>query len=106
DPFMLYAVNLHMHERGSHGQVTIIRDNGDRECLLQIDDWNHDAQGDYQFTEPKRLEKGDRLLVSCSFDNTAGHQKRRFGVPETPRDLNWGESEEMCVAFVSATQAD
>lgn len=105
-PFLLYAANLHMHERGALGQIAILRDNGDRECLLQIDEWNHDWQGDYMFAEPKRLEKGDRLLVSCTFDNSAEHQRVRNGRREAPRDLNWGEEEEMCIGFVTAAQAD
>jgi hypothetical protein len=105
-PFLLHGVNLHMHERGAHGQVVILRDNGERECLLQIDRWNHDWQGDYTLATPKRLEKGDRLLVSCTFDNSDGHQRLRGGRRESPRNLNWDEEEEMCVAFISATQAD
>jgi len=106
DPFVIHAVNLHMHERGLRGQVAILRKNGDRECLLQIDQWHHHWQGDFTLAEPKRLEKGDRLLVSCTFDNSAGHQRFRNGAPEKPRDLNWDEEQEMCVAFVTASQAD
>lgn len=105
-PFLLHGVNLHMHERGVRGQVAILRDNGDRECLLQIDRFDHDWQGDYTFAAPVRLEKGDRLLVSCTFDNSEANQRLRSGRREQPRDLNWDEEEEMCVAFVSATQVD
>lgn len=105
-PFLLHAVNLHMHERGARGQIAILRDNGDRECLLQVDAWNHDWQGDFTFDVPKRLEKGDRLLVSCTFDNSPAHQRLRGGKPESPRDLNWAEDEEMCIGFVTATQAE
>ncbi len=105
-PFHLRSVSLHMHERGARGQIAIVRANGDRECLLQIDRWNHAWQGDFTFEQPKRLEPGDRLLVSCTFDNTAGHQRLRGGIPETPRDLSWAENEEMCVGFVTATQVE
>jgi hypothetical protein len=100
------SVSLHMHERGVKGQLAILRRDGSRECLLQIDRWNHDWQGDYVFEKPVRIEPGDRLLVSCTFDNTAPKQKRIGGEHQTPRNLNWGEDQEMCVGFVIATEAD
>ena len=103
-PFNLHSVNLHMHERGLKGQVAILRANGTRECMLQIDNWDHTWQGDYIFVTPKRIEKGDRLLVSCTFDNSAEHQKIVGGVRQPAVDLDWSESKEMCVAFVAASQ--
>lgn len=103
NPYTLFGVNLHMHERGAHGLVSILRDDGSTECLLQIDDWDYEWQDDYRFAEPIRLERGDRLLVECNWDNTAANQRLFDGTPETPRDLEWAEDEEMCVAFVTAT---
>ncbi len=105
-PFWLRAVSLHMHERGARGQIVILRKNGDRECLLQIDRWEHHWQGDYVLAEPRRLEAGDRLMVSCTFDNTRDHQRVLASGLEEPRDLGWAEDEEMCVGFVTATRAD
>jgi hypothetical protein len=99
---LLVGVNLHMHERGSRGSVGIVRGDGSRECLLQIDDWDHEWQGDYLFEEPISLGRSDSLWVECHFDNTAANQKVVDGAPEAPRDLNWAEDEEMCVAFVTA----
>lgn len=103
-PFTLHSVNLHMHERGVKGQVAILRANGTRECMVQIDAWDHMWQGDYTFVTPKRIESGDRLLVSCTFDNTDENQKTVRGVRQTAVDLDWSEEKEMCIAFVSATQ--
>ncbi len=104
-PYLIYAVNLHMHERGQRGQVTILRANGERECLLQIDAWDYGHQGDYQLVTPVRLAPKDRVLVECEWDNSTAHQRLRNGVPEASRDLNWGESEEMCIAFLTTTLA-
>ena len=104
-PYLIYAVTLHMHERGQRGQVTILRANGDRECLLQIDTWKYEHQGDYQLKSPVRLAPKDRVLVECRWDNSADRQKVRNGVPEASRDLNWSESEEMCIAFLTTTLA-
>jgi hypothetical protein len=103
-PFTLHAVNLHMHQRGVKGQVAILRADGSRECLLQVDEWDYMWEGDYTFVTPKRVEKGDRLLVSCSFDNSEGNQKTVRGVRQAAVDLDWSEEKEMCIAFVTATQ--
>ncbi|MFN7147736.1 MAG: monooxygenase, partial [Myxococcota bacterium] len=101
-PWTLLGVNLHMHERGKRGSVGIVRADGTRECLLQIDDWAHEWQGDYLFETPVDLALGESLWVECHWDNTAGNQRVVGGVAETPRDLGWAEDEEMCVAFVTA----
>lgn len=98
----LVAVNLHMHERGSHGQVAILHPDGSTTCLLQVDDWDYDWQSDHLFAAPITLAADDELLVECHFDNTAGNQRVVNGQRETPRDLNWAEDEEMCVAYVTA----
>ncbi|MEZ4235671.1 MAG: cytochrome c [Myxococcota bacterium] len=99
---VLVGANLHMHERGSHGSVGIEHADGSRECLLQIDRWDHDWQGDYLFEQPVPLAKDDALWVECHWDNTAANQREIDGVAEAPHDLAWAEDEEMCVAFVSA----
>ncbi|MFT3711005.1 MAG: hypothetical protein QM817_25545 [Archangium sp.] len=101
--FDLHAVNLHMHERGKRGGVWILREDGTRECLLQINEWNHAWQGDYRLAAPIRLKPRDRLLVDCEFDNTASKQRVVSGVRQQSRWLNWGEDQEMCVGFVTAT---
>lgn len=103
-PFTLHSVSIHMHERGVKGQVAILRKDGTRECLLQIDDWDHMWQGDYTFAKVKRLEKGDRLLVSCTFNNSDENQKLVRGVRQPARELDWSEEEEMCLAFITASQ--
>lgn len=99
----VYAINIHMHERGSRGLVSILRRDGSTECLLQIDDWDDRWQGDYVFAQPIRLEDGDRLYVECHWDNTEGNQRVLFGTPEKPRDLSWAEDQEMCIAFVTVS---
>ena len=103
-PFNLHSVTLHMHERGVKGQVAILRADGSRECLLQIDDWDHMWQGDYTFVTPKRIEKGDRFLVSCTFNNTDGNQKIVRGEQQPAVELDWAENKEMCIAFIAASQ--
>lgn len=98
----VYGVNLHMHERGSRGSVGVTHADGSTECLLQIDDWAHEWQGDYYFQTPFELRWDDSIWVECHWDNSAANQKVVAGEAEEPRDLNWAEDEEMCVAFLTA----
>lgn len=100
--FDILAVNLHMHERGRTGGLWILREDGSRDCLLQINQWNHNWQGDYLLAVPKRLGPKDRLLVECRFDNTDATQRVIAGVRQPVRWLNWGEDQEMCVGYASA----
>jgi hypothetical protein len=93
-------VNLHMHERGSRGQIAVKHADGTRDCLLQIDYWAHEWQGDYVLAEPLKLRRDDALYVECHWDNTAGNQRIVDGRPEEPRTLHWAEDQEMCVGFV------
>lgn len=101
-PLDLFSVNLHMHERGSKGQVILKHADGTTECLLQIDDYLHEWQGDYLFETPVRIESGDKLYVECRFDNTEGRQRIVDGERQEPRDINWGDDQEMCVAWLTA----
>jgi hypothetical protein len=41
--------------------------------------------------------------VECAFDNSEEHQRMVDGEREAPRDLNWGEDQEMCVGYVTAS---
>lgn len=98
-PLLVHAVGLHMHELGSRGSVSLRRSTGERECMLIIPRWDFHWQRGYFFADPKRLEPGDRLTLSCTFDNTAAHQPLVDGVRRAPVDAAWGEGteDEMCV---------
>lgn len=91
--FTMYSASLHMHQLGTSGKMEIQRENGDKECLLQIDDWNFHWQGSYGFKAPKTFNPGDKLYLECHWDNSAGNQT------EAPKDTWWGEGtrDEMCL---------
>ena len=93
-PFTLYSAALHMHTRGTHAVTRIDRAGGQKECMLQIDDWNFHWQGGYDFSQPKEFDPGDQLYLECHWNNT------------TPMDVNWGETteDEMCLGVYYATQ--
>jgi len=91
----VYSAGLHMHQLGTSGKLAI--NGGD--CLLQIDDWDFNWQGDYTFKEPIKMGASDQLSIDCSWDNSLMNQPMVDGSPMPPRDVNWGEgtSDEMCL---------
>ncbi len=104
-PLLIHNANLHMHERGTHGTLGVVRGDGSYQCLLQIDDWDYDWQGEYWLKEPVRFEPGDRLYVECHFDNTPENQPQVNGKAAEVRDIAWGNDEEMCIGFFLVSAA-
>lgn len=98
--FTMYSASLHMHGLGTSGKLEIQRENGDTECLLQIDDWNFHWQGSYGFKAPKTFNPGDKLNLECHFDNSAANQTG------APKDTWWGEGtgDEMCLGGFYLTE--
>ena len=86
----IFSAGHHMHTRGKTGKMGITRPNGDKSCLLQIDDWNFHWQGSYGFTKSEILHRGDKLSISCTWDNSGNGP------------VNWGEgtADEMCIGFL------
>lgn len=104
-PVSLWDANLHMHEHGSKALIGVRHADGSTSCLLEIPAWNYHWVGeDYFLQSPVKLVPGDRIYVECHWDNSAGHQIVVNGVPQTPRDLNWGNDQEMCVGFADAPE--
>jgi hypothetical protein len=104
EPFLIWNVNLHMHELGSRGTVAIFREDGSKECLLDVDAWELAWLGDYYFAEPVPFHPGDQLYVECHWDNIAANQKIVNGEQIVPRDLQWGTDEEMCGGIMVITE--
>ncbi len=51
------------------------------------------------------IEKGDKVTLSCTFDNTQANQPVINGMQEIPQTLTWGEDtlNEMCLNFFYGT---
>jgi hypothetical protein len=89
----IHNVSLHMHEYGTRASLAIFRRNGDIDCLLHIEEWDFDWQGEYFLREPVTMRYGDKIFIECHFDNGPDHQ---IG-DEKPSDLWWGDDKEMCI---------
>ncbi len=103
----IHQVAMHMHTFARTGKVWISREDGSQTCAVDIPSWDFDWQLTYPLEEPVRLSAGDRLNISCSFDNALEDQPTEDGAPAEPRDITWGEDtyDEMCMAIVYAVPA-
>lgn len=86
-PFRVHTANLHMHNLGETAELLIDRVDGSEDCMLSIDDWDFNWQRTYVLAEPKQIEVGDSITITCSWDNP------------TDEDIAWGEGtgDEMCL---------
>lgn len=115
--FVIHAAALHMHTLGAQASIAIERadDQGDT-CLLHIPKWDFHWQGTYRTTQPITFKRGDKLSLSCTWDNSP--QNQPFVPTDTdqdgqmdelaqapPRDVNWGEGtfDEMCLGILYIT---
>jgi hypothetical protein len=93
-PVLLHAAAVHMHTLGVSGSITIDRADGGSECALEVPRWDFDWQGSYQLVTPITVHPGDKLTLSCKWDNSAG-----------AAPVYWGEGtgDEMCLGVVYLT---
>lgn len=74
----LYEVNIdaeiviaaaHMHELGKAFNITLNPDTPHAQTVLDIEHWNFDWQGAYKLQQPMRVNDGDRVRITCVWDN-------------------------------------
>lgn len=88
-PMTIYAGSLHMHQLGKTAKLAIEHQGGDETCLLDIPSWNFHWQGMYGLETPVTFQPGDKLSLSCEWDNS------------TMQMVEWGEgtTDEMCLGL-------
>jgi hypothetical protein len=96
-PLKIYGVAGHMHLRGQDIRITL---NG--RTLLHIPHWQFHWQDAYYLQQPVDANVGDKLTVTCRFDNSRAHQPLVNGKQMTPRYVLWGEgtTDEMCLGLL------
>ncbi|MFO7563356.1 MAG: hypothetical protein R6X02_11995 [Enhygromyxa sp.] len=97
---------LHMHLLGTHARLSMTHADDEQSCLLQIDDWDFNWQGDYMLTQPVGFGPGDAMQLDCWYDNSEANQPIIDGEPKTPTPVGWGEGtlDEMCLGIVYAAR--
>lgn len=99
-PLTLYAIHLHIHEKGSRGTVVLERADGSKECVLHVPAFVFAWQETYTLKKPLVLQPGDRLYLECRWDNRESNQPIIKGKQKPSQTIGWGTEQEMCAAFL------
>lgn len=93
---------LHMHLLGTRAQLRIEQEDATEDCLLEIDDWDFNWQGDYRLEQPVSFGVGDTIKLDCWYDNSEANQPIVDGEPKQPETVGWGEGtyDEMCLGVI------
>ncbi len=104
-PGKIWAVFPHMHQLGTSIRVELERKDGTKQCLMNVPKWNFHWQGSYQFMQPVMAQAGDKLNMTCVWNNSAQNQPMVNNVQQPPRDVRWGEgsTDEMCLSGLTLT---
>ncbi|MEL6347635.1 MAG: hypothetical protein AAFV53_31295 [Myxococcota bacterium] len=91
----------HMHVLGSRFDAKRINADGTETCLV-TGEYDFDNQMTYMFNEPVSLNNGDKVEISCTWNNSTSNPDRYF---DEPQDTRFGErtNEEMCYFFTLLT---
>lgn len=104
EPIEIVAVTPHMHVLGTSISVEVERVDGSNTCLVDIPDWDFNWQQTFKFRpdETVLLHPGDRVKLTCVYDNSAANQPTVNGEQLEPTDVRWGEGtlDEMCLNFM------
>lgn len=94
---MLLSLFPHMHLRGSSFEYQIVYPGGRVETLLKVKPYDFHWQLSYRLKTPRLLKRGDRLLWTGYFDNSAANPRN----PDPTAEVTWGEQswEEMMIGF-------
>ena len=100
----IVGVAPHEHLLGASIRVDLVRDGEPDDCLVDIPSWDFNWQDMYYFRDDETLTvgRGDRLRVTCGYDNSVGAQPVVNGERLPPRDVAWGDGslDEMCLNFL------
>lgn len=88
----------HMHVLGAGIHERVTHADGSESCLLRQEHWSFHNQVFAGFTEPVRIDDGDTVKLTCTYDNSADNPEQ---LHDPPRDVGFGEGtgDEMCFGF-------
>lgn len=106
DPWAFLTTQLHMHNLGTSGRVTLLRENGTQQILLDVSEWDFNWQGTYRFSREVLVQPRDRIKLECTWDNSQSNQPFVDGVQLQSQYVEWGDGtqDEMCLTSVYMTR--
>lgn len=95
----LISMMPHAHVRGKSFEYRIVRPNGETETVLRVPKYDFNWQLTYYLDKPLHLEKGTKVQVYATFDNSANNPFN----PDPTKEVHWGEQtwEEMMMGYFS-----
>ncbi len=108
DSWAIHTGFLHMHTLAKTGRLTLIREDGSEQVIVDIRDWDFNWQSTYLLEREVLINPKDRLRLQCSWDNSAANQAIVNGVQNVPKFVQWGEGtgDEMCLTSFYMTRVD
>ena len=100
----------HLHLLASKVKVEVLRKDDELadECLVDIPDWDFNWQQEYRFRDDEwvSVRPGDKVRLTCTFDNSPENQPIVDGQRLPPEDVSWGgkTNDEMCLNFLVVLQ--
>lgn len=100
----------HLHLLATEVSVEVLRKDEDEpnECLIDIPEWDFNWQQEYRFHDDEwvKVHPGDRVKLTCVFDNSPENQPVVDGNRLTPQEVGWGgkTQDEMCLSFLVALE--
>ncbi|MEW6730084.1 MAG: ascorbate-dependent monooxygenase [Acidobacteriota bacterium] len=94
------GITPHMHLLGKSMKIEATLPNGNKRCLVNVDNWDFKWQGSYAYKDPVSLPGGTRLKLTAFYDNSVNNPNNPNN---PPKPVYWGEqtTDEMCLAFVN-----
>jgi hypothetical protein len=89
--FTILGSSPHAHQFATRFKTEIVRASGETELLTLVDPWDFENQTGYIIDPPIRIEPGDGVKATCTYDNP------------TDETITWGENteDEMCFDFMT-----
>ena len=83
-------------------EASLVREDGTEDCISRVDPYDFSWQWTYSYIEPLELQAGDRIDMTCTFDNSAENQPTVDGEQQEPRDVRYGDgtTDEMCIHYL------
>jgi hypothetical protein len=96
----------HAHQLATQVKLEVVKADGTTACVLDNPNWDFNWQRDYTLSKPITLVQGDKLRITCVYDNSAQNQAFVAGMQQQPRTVTWGESsfDEMCMTYLTFAQ--
>lgn len=88
DDITLHGVMPHMHLLGHTMRARVVAPDGTERPLIYVPDWDFNWQLFYAFKQPMKIEKGSKIVVEATYDNSTGNP---HNPSNPPKPVSWGE---------------